>query len=219
MWNWISQQNEPLNVVLNSLMLVVWVLYFQLLLNGYRRARHAKILINRANGHSLGTQCVVTNMSTEAIYIEGVIAELKSDGPDDTIVCSITDWGGRVEPEGQSEVDGYQGPLNSGRSVELGPYHKIIEHSLGQTGRDIASVRALTLTIVATYGSEDRPVAAQRDYEIVERMGQRILRSESVTTHQVRSKAERRRIERQMRDQVGACVAAGDESPMKTAAE
>lgn len=203
MWTWIGQQSEPLNVVLNALILVVWALYFQLLLNGYRRARRARILINRANGHSLGTQCVVTNMSAEAIYIEGVIVELKGDDPDDSTIRSITDYGGQVEPEPPSETDGYQGPLNSGRSVELGAYDKIIAHSLKSTGRGRSSVRELTLTVVATYGPEDKPVAALRRYEIVERAGQRLLRSDTVATEQIRSKAERRRIEDLMQKQIG----------------
>lgn len=203
MWNWIAENSDVLNVVLSALMLLVWVLYFQLLLNGYRRTRRARILISRANGHGLGTQCVVTNMSAEAIYIEGVIAEIRGDHPNETITCSLTDHGGKVTPELPSEEDGYQGPLNSGRSVELGPYSRIVEHALEENGGDISAVRGMTLTVVATYGPEDKPVAAKRDYEIVERAGRRVLSSKTVTTRQIRSAAERGQIERFMREQLG----------------
>lgn len=207
MWNWIAENSDTLSVFLSALMLVVWALYFQLLLNGYRRNRRCKILINRANGHSLGTQCVVTNMSAEAIYIEGVIAELWGDDAEEHVVCSLTDHGGRVDPTKVSDEDGYQGPLGSGKSVELGSYSKIIQHALGQGEGSVSTVRRLLLTIVATYGPEDRPVAAQRDYDIAERGGRRILLSERVVTRQIRSASERRRVEDLIRDQAATrCV-------------
>lgn len=219
MWNWVAENSDALNVVLSALMLLVWALYFQLLLNGYRRTRSPKILINRANGHGLGTQCVVTNMSAEAIYVEGVVAEIRGEDPKEKITCSLTDHGSKVTPERLSEEDGYQGPLNSGRSVEIGPYSRIIEHALGEDEGKISAVRGMTLTIVATYGPENRPVAAQRDYDIVERAGRRVLFSETVTTRQVRSAAERRQIERFMREQLGERASKESKSLLRPAAE
>lgn len=209
MWNWIANNDEPLSVILNAAMLVVWGLYFQLLLNGYRRSRRCKILINRANGHSLGTQCVVTNMSAEAIYIEGIIAEIfGDDGPG--IICSLTDRGGSIDPKQISEEDGYQGPLGSGESVALGSYKKIIRHALSVDDWDISRLRRLKLTVVATYGPEDQSVAAQREYKVVEKEGRRILCSDTVTTRQIRTATERAKIERQIEEEVGARAMNGE---------
>ncbi|MCT7374102.1 hypothetical protein [Chelativorans salis] len=219
MLNWISGNSDVLNVALSGLMLVVWGLYFQLLLNGYRRERRPKILINRANGHVLETQCVVTNMSAEAIYIEGVVTELRGENGDDNITCSLTDHGGRVEPERTAEQDGYEGPLNSGRSVELGSYSKIIEHALEQGDGSISSIVGVSLTVVATYGPEDTPVAATRVYDVAEEAGTRILYSETVTTQQIRSASERRQLERFMREQLGARADERHRSPLRSAAE
>lgn len=204
MWGWISEHNEPLNVFVNAAMLVVWALYFQLLLNGYRRSRSSKILVNRANGHSINTQCVVTNMSAEAVYVEGIVAEVIGKDDEERITCSLTDRGGSIDPKQASGEDGYQGPLGSGESVRLGSYQQIIEHVLSQENWDISTVRHLVLTIVATYGPEDRPVAAQREYDIVEKAGRRILHSNRVVTKQIRSQTERRKIEELMQNQVGA---------------
>lgn len=203
MWGWLAEQNEPLNVIINIGMLVVWTLYFQLLLNGYRRNRASKILINRANDHSLDTQCVVTNMSAEAIYVEGIIAELTGSGDEETVTCSLTDRGGNVDPKEISEEEGYQGPLGSGESVQLGSYQQIIGRVLSQQDWDIREVKRLMLTIVATYGPEDRPVAARREFEIIEKAGRRILQSERVVTRQIRSQAERREMETMMENQIG----------------
>ncbi|WP_173932759.1 hypothetical protein [Chelativorans sp. Marseille-P2723] len=210
MWNWLTEHSDPLNVLLSALMLVVWALYFQLLLSGYRRSRRCKILINRANGHSLATRCAVTNMSTEAIYIEGVIAELQGKTPEERIICSLTDHGGRVDPTRVSDEDGYQGPLGSGEAVELGSYRQIIKHAQEQGDGHISVLRRLRLTVVATYGPEDRPVAAERDYDIVERNGKRVLLSEMVVTRQVRSAFERRQIEQLMREQAAARTVGGE---------
>ncbi len=211
MWNWIAESSEPLNVLLNGAMLVVWALYFQLLLNGYRRSRSSKILINRANGHSLDTKCVVTNMSTEAVYIEGIIVETFSKNDEESLTCSLTDRGGSINPyETSEEEDGYQGPLGSGKSVALGSYRKIIEHALRQGEWDISHLHRLTLTVVATYGPEDRPVAAQREYHLVERAGRHVLCSDTVTTRQIRSVSERRKIEQQIQEEVGAESTTGE---------
>ncbi|WP_274425861.1 hypothetical protein [Chelativorans sp. YIM 93263] len=209
MLGWISEYNEPLNLFVNAAMLIVWALYFQLLLNGYRRSRSSKILVNRANGHSIRTQCVVANMSSEAIYVEGIIAEVVGEGDDERITCSLTDHGGSIDPKEATDADGYQGPLHSGESVRLGTYQQIIEHVLSQNNWDISTVRHLVLTIVATYGPEDRPVAARREYEIIEKAGRRVLRSDTVATEQIRSRTERRKVEELMQKQVGADRTAG----------
>lgn len=203
MWAWISDNSDALNVIVSALMLLVWGVYLQLLLNNYRRNRRTKILINRANGHSLDTQCVVTNMSAEAIYVEGVIAELRGEDDETPVACSLTDVGGRVEPGRSNGEDGYQGPLDSGASVEVGTYRQIVERalSLGETG--LRRVTGLTLTLVATYGSENQPAAAQRAFEIVDHAGEQYLRSEMMTTRQVRSRGERRALEAQMQREAG----------------
>lgn len=206
MWTWIVGNSEPLNVIVNAAMLVVWALYFQLLLNGYRRSRSSKILINRANGHTPDTQCVITNMSVEAIYIEGVIAELRLGDAGQNIICSLTDRGGSVDPKQISQGDGYQGPLGSGEAVELGSYEKIIAHALQQEDADPADVRHLTLTVVATYGPEDRPVAAQREYDFIDTAGGKILCSDRVITRQIHSSSERRRIEWLMQEELSSGI-------------
>lgn len=203
MWAWISDNSDALNVVVSALMLLVWAVYLQLLLNNYRRNRRTKILINRANGHRLDTHCVVTNMSAEAIYVEGVIAELRGEDDETPIACSLTDVGGRVEPARSNGEDGYQGPLNSGDSVEVGTYRQIVEHALSLSKDGLTRVTGLTLTLVATYGSENQPAAAQRRFEIIDHAGEQFLYSELMMTRQVRAKGERRELEAQMQRAAG----------------
>src|SRR5690606_25677631 len=86
---WMSQRQEFLNLLVNLGMLVVWIAYLQLFLANFRRQRRPNILINFGAGSGLSARCLVSNMSSEAIYIESIIAKLEGDGTTQT--CAVTD--------------------------------------------------------------------------------------------------------------------------------
>ena len=53
MLEFLSSHADVLNIVINTGMLLVWVIYLQLLLNGYRRQRSSSILITRGAGQGV----------------------------------------------------------------------------------------------------------------------------------------------------------------------
>ena len=47
---WVTEHSETLNLAVNLAMLCVWILYFQLLLQSFRRQKRSNILINHGAG-------------------------------------------------------------------------------------------------------------------------------------------------------------------------
>lgn len=201
MWEWVKENSGALGAIASVLTLLVWGLYFQLLYNNYRRLRRAKILINRGAGETLDAQCIVANMSAEAIYLEAVLV---SFGPDDereeSTVCSLSDLDTNTPPGTDPRRDWLQGPLQSGELLDIGTYRSLMEKAeaggAAITPEGGRMVFSLTVTIVATYMSEDGLVAAERTFDVDRRATR--LAPRSFSARQIRSRRDRRAIERLM---------------------
>ena len=76
MLEWFAANSEMLNLVANWAMVIIWIAYLQIFLRSFRRQTLPKIVINRAAGSSLRASCFVSNMSSDAIYIESVIVKI-----------------------------------------------------------------------------------------------------------------------------------------------
>ena len=59
MISWISQNSDWLQVVLNASMVIVWLVYLQVFLSGFRRQRRSDILITLGAGAGLNARCFV----------------------------------------------------------------------------------------------------------------------------------------------------------------
>jgi hypothetical protein len=79
MLDWISEHHRVLSVLTNIGMLFVWIVYLQLFLSSYKRQTRPKILINVGAGRSIDARCLLSNMSSEAIYVESLIATLETE--------------------------------------------------------------------------------------------------------------------------------------------
>lgn len=197
MWAWLSDNSETLNVVLNFCMLIVWALYFQLLLNAHHRQRRAKILINRSAGHTLAAHCLVSNMSSEPIYLEAVVMEFETK--DGRSRCSLTDLETlSSEEEGDLRKQWFQGPLMNGEYVNLGSFDYLLskaeEDETEETGA--RHYDSFDFIVIATYGPDHHPVVARRTFKR-EDDGRTW---HAGATEQVRSKARRREFASYMRE-------------------
>ncbi|MEO1987140.1 MAG: hypothetical protein ABGX47_10900 [Martelella sp.] len=195
MWTWLDQHGAAVDSVLSAATLIVWVLYFQLLLNSYRHRSRPKILINRAGGDTLDTHCIITNMSAEAIYLETVLLHVVGDNDDQTFALSEV---GAGNSSGSSAQKWYQGPLASGELSDIGSYTSIIERfrkgELRKIGNaDFGPIRSLTVIAVASYTARDRLIAAERTFDFIEE--ETILRPRRYAATQIRSGRKRRQIE------------------------
>lgn len=184
-----------LNVIINALMLFVWALYFQLLLNAQWRQKRAKILINRSAGRSINSNCIVTNMSPEPIYINAVVIEMGNES--DRLVCSLTDLEDAIKaPEANPMTHWFQGPLTQGEYINLGAYRELLERAVSASsphGRKLDLPNTFQISVIANHGPDELLVAASRQFRWDQREGKDRLAAGE--TYQIRSRRERRRLE------------------------
>ena len=80
---------DVLGLLISFCTLLIWAVYAQLLYAGFRRQRQPSLMLNRGHGRGLDALCVVGNMSAESIFVQYVVAELKTARG--TIYMDITD--------------------------------------------------------------------------------------------------------------------------------
>lgn len=198
--DWISQNIEVLSLLVSLGMLAVWIIYLQVFLFSYRRQTRSKIVINRGAGIDLEARCLVSNMSSDAIYIESILASVEAQ--EDSWRCTVTDIEGHRDGELPSDPKAltHQGPLPSGGYMDIGSYRELLERAVDGRGRLEAVLEQMTgpviaqIQVVADYASEDLLVGARRRFQL-EAQGQRwLLNPQDGGTEQIRSRRERRRI-------------------------
>lgn len=183
MLDWISQHQAVLAVIINLGTLAVWLIYAQLLYLGFRRQRRPRIIINRGRKKDVDALCIISNMSAEAIFIEYIIAELETTRG--TISMDVTDLD-QLSNTGDDDTDNYakrmgptsdytrQGPLESGGYLHIGTFSEVIQRLAVESGIEMQGhrpkgdlrFRSLTIRLIAIYGPEDKPIGAERSFEL-----------------------------------------------------
>lgn len=200
MSDWIASNSEWLGVVANWTMVAIWVVYLQVFLRSFRRQTLPKIVINRAAGSSLGAACFVSNMSSDAIYIESVIVDVRIE--DHSLVCTVTDFEFLDGKEGSADpkLRTFQGPLPPSQYTSLGTFGELLETTARRTGHDGREWKAadapfsITITIIADYASEALLIGARRTFNAYWSGRRLVLAADKPSTEQIRSVRERRRI-------------------------
>lgn len=194
LWTGLTENREPINVLINALMLCVWLLYFQLLLNGQRRQRRAKILINRSAGQGVDANCIISNMSAEPIYVEAVVIEIgRGEKQKRVSLTNLEDATQR--PEGDARAHWFQGPVSQGEYINLGAYRDLLERATGERTFRFQSGRPteFEISVIANYGPDDLLVAAVRKFRLQDNGGR--IKLAAGRTRQIRSRAERRQLD------------------------
>ncbi|MBZ8134178.1 hypothetical protein [Afifella sp. IM 167] len=200
MWNWISENSSAIAAVTSVGTLLVWLVYLQLILSNFRRQRRSTILINRGAGSGLGGHCLISNMSTSAVYLTSIIATMKTE--DRTFQHALTDLRELDETmKGDPRSIFKQGPLQPGEYLDIGTFRDLIQQ-MGESedgpaqGEDWASVvESLELTAVAVYGSDDLLVGSRRTFELrKDEDGRTSVCPTTLDSVQIRSRRERRKI-------------------------
>jgi hypothetical protein len=207
MLDWIRQNYSTISVLTNAGMLIVWIVYLQLFLQSYKRQRRSKILINVGAGRSIDARCLVSNMSAEPVYLESIIATLERG--QEKWTSPVTDV---EELTPDHERPDYrqltrQGPLMPGAVMDLGSYRDLIGRVVHEAGwaADGAqalpeNLRAIEIQAIADFGPEDLLVGARRRFALVQRGGGWALGPEKPYTEQIRSRRERKRIRRMLKE-------------------
>lgn len=202
MWTWFTEHYGVVSALASMATLCVWVLYLQLFYRSYRHQLQPKILITRGGGHGITARCMLTNMSPEIVFIQAIVVRLTVE--DRVLVCSLSD-SDRVSRQGRdprSEL--FQGPMSSGEYLDLGSFEELAEAALQHCDGGASAGPAptdLSVTAVGTYTWDDRMVAAERSFRVVDRNGNRILHADQPTARQIRSRRELKRITKILEEQ------------------
>ena len=209
MLDWIREHSDLLNLATNATMVVIWLVYLQVFLAGFRRQTQPKIVINRAAGSGLDAACFVSNMSSDSIYLESVLTTVRA-GDQSWDQC-VTDL--EVFDESQRATDPrqmtHQGPLHPGGYMSIGSFQSLIERVIrtrrGPDTGDIlddAQAVEIEIMIIADHSSDDLLIGAKRRFK-VERDGERVsVEALSPHTEQIRSRRERKAIQELIVSQV-----------------
>ncbi|QQM28963.1 hypothetical protein JET14_11445 [Martelella lutilitoris] len=200
-WGWINANSGALSAIASFCTLVIWAIYLQLIFSGFREGRRAKILINRGAGPTLEGHCLVANMSAKPIYIDAVLLDftLKDEDGDRNLRYSLSNLNFDEDGTPDPRKRWFQGPLDSGEHLDLGSFRTLIGKMSPKGFDDFENIADVKLTVVATYTSEDQPVAAERSFDILRKEGDLLLSPRAYSATQIRSRSARRRIESEMR--------------------
>lgn len=206
MLQWLSSNHDVLSLTIDAVLLVVWLTYLQTFLAGYRQQRRPKILINRGGGHGLRSRCLISNMSSEAIYIESIVASVERDGKHASAAVTDLEDLGDDQLAADPKKSTRQGPLGSGDYMDVGDFGDLLDR-VRRTDGELQSAgeardwvgAGLELQVIATYGSEKLLVAGRRGFDLVEDRGEVRPRPRELATEQVTSRRQRRRIAKMLR--------------------
>jgi hypothetical protein len=202
----LQKHADLVNIVINFSMLLVWLLYAHLLLNNYRRQRRPRLLINQGSGQRLRTRCLICNMSEEAIFVEFVLAVLRTDRGERLLPVTDEQTGDDGEEVAYSERGTRQGPIRSGDCRDIGSFEDVFQCASQASLEGVDDDRPtpldrderpceLEVQVVAIYGSEDLPVGAKRTFRILDYEDHRDLRPASIDTQSYLSRRDRRRMQ------------------------
>ncbi|RKF23331.1 hypothetical protein D6851_02340 [Altericroceibacterium spongiae] len=197
MLHWLSLNSGITSNVLSFLMLIVWITYLQLLFIQFRATRRSSILITRAAGRGMRSRCLVTNMSSEPLYVTSLIGTLHIG--ERQIELPLTDLHELPDDLGQDPRSKMgQGSLSTGQYLDMGHFEDIASTMLQaneETDVAIKDVHQLDLVVVAFYAPERLPVGAVRSFHFDHGApkGARV-RPLTISTAQIRQRRQRREL-------------------------
>lgn len=200
MFQWITDYSDTISAMSSMAMLFVWIAYLQVFLRSYHRQVRPKIVINRAAGSALDASCFVSNMSSEAIYIESVIVTLTCRRYN--ICHTVTDL---EELDGDERPDDprqrtLQGPFRPGDHTSIGTFDALIEKVVRKNDETLDHPKTsgdpilLEVMVIADYLSDDLLIGAKRIFEAEPQGPSWRLSAKTTETQQIRSRHERKKI-------------------------
>lgn len=173
MLEWLNNNSGALSAIASFCTLGVWLFYAQLLYLSFARQRRPRIIINRGRSKSPDGMCLISNMSSEAIFVSNVMGVLHTSKGE--YACDLTDYTrpGDSDQGIDEQHATRQGPLASGDYHQVCSFREIIDHIAEGHKLDIdrntltlegEMLRMLEIRLVAIYGSENRPLGAYRTF-------------------------------------------------------
>ena len=208
---WIADNLTAIQAGAALLSALVWIAYLQVIVTGLRRQRRSEILITLAGRQDLSAEMLISNLGFEPIYVLDILVRSASDGEE--AVVSVVD---RIDPDaGDGSGDGsggtsggtsaanptLQAPLKSGERVQAGRLDEMLRRAAwwAELNARPDRLRRIEVTVAAVTAATSSIVAARRGFVVGCEEGRVRIRPDGLYARQIRSRAGRRRIERQLR--------------------
>ena len=200
MMNWVAQHSSALQVFLNGLMVLIWILYLQIFLTSFHRQRRSDVLITVGAGVGLKARCFVTNLGLEPVYLLDLHVEIETEKG--THQAKITDRTELSDEELNNPAEATnQGPLKSGESIDIGSFETLIKRASSgrQTFRPETDVSSIEITALVAVAATSSLAGASRKYMIrPDENGKVQLFPTTLIATQVRSRAGRRKLRKKL---------------------
>lgn len=199
---WLSDNAQAISAVASICTLFVWVFYAQLLYNGYVRQRRPRVIINRGRGVGVDAICLISNMSSEAIYVQHLVAVLHTQERSYSLDVVEYQQHRSEQQTGEPQEASYrthQGPLASGDYLNIQSFGDIVNQVKEYWEIDDSLLQAqniqLEIRVIAIYGSEDMPTGASRTFNLdLNASPNHQLIPASVDTDRLNSRGQRKRV-------------------------
>lgn len=194
---WLNDNAQAISAVASVCTLFVWIFYAQLLYNGYARQRRPRIIINRGKGIGTDALCLISNMSSEAIYIQHVVAVLHTQ--QGSYSLDVVEYQQQSDEQEEGSYRTHQGPLSSSDYLHIQSFGSIV-HQVKQYWKiedDLLHGHTIQLEIrvIAIYGSEDMPMGASRSFNLdLDASPNHQLFPASVDTDRLNTRSQRKRV-------------------------
>ncbi|WP_136684063.1 hypothetical protein [Falsirhodobacter xinxiangensis] len=188
---WLLANAAVLQLATSAITALVWIVYLQTFLGGYRRQQRSMILITSGAGRGMNSHCLVTNLGLEPISILSIRIDVR-DGQSEASAV-VPDRYELMIPEGNEDASATnQGPMSGGTMRDIGRFSTLLDRAATENA-DIASmddILSVEITIVAANASSI--TGAVRRFERA--AGNACFRAASVETRQLRSRGDRQKL-------------------------
>ncbi len=197
----LSEHVDLLNAALNAAMIIIWFVYLQIFLVSHRRQSRSVIHIDLGAAEGSKERCLVTNLSSGAIYIQGIVADLGRTGRTSRVIVTERD---EIDPD---DVDDplartNRGTLRAGETVDIGSLDDLIHRARVRLEEDWSfdEIEDVTITVVAISGQAERIVGASKNFHIEREDGVVGFSSNRVLTRQIKPRQTRSEFNSMLRE-------------------
>ncbi|BAP14560.1 hypothetical protein AS19_17090 [Alcanivorax sp. NBRC 101098] len=217
MLSWIAEHQKSLSVIASFSSVLIWLVYAQLLYLGFRRQRSPRLIINRGRNKDINALCLISNMSAESVFIQYIIAELHTS--QGVITMDVTDFEqeynqGDEDPEKRTHRSGSssgvmevtentrQGPVKPGGFSHIGTFSELVQRLARDEGIEMdghmpkgdLEFNHIKLRLIGIYGPENKPIGAERGFDLAYNANQFALSPTSWDTKQLVSLRQRHKL-------------------------
>ena len=166
MLQYFAQNTEVLNAFLNGLLVVIWAAYLQIFLVSHRRQARSVIHIDIGAADGERSRCLITNLSSNPLYVQGIVADLFEDGHSARVIITEReeiDQNDLEDPLARTN----RGTLHPGQTVDIGSLADVAKRAWIRLGQEWSTDKLICVkvTVIAISGQAERVVGASKSFD------------------------------------------------------